>query len=535
MFSLSTTKLEDNAAHCELGLTDFWSKSKKMHPGTHIGSHKFAIGLNTFQLVVYPSGTSEWPDVFSVSLVNCNDWDVSFFPMIDVALGIEAKTEDKVVKESENNRSKSKMKWVKCASPSDHTSEAGLPPLLKNITIEKKSECMLINIADGASASFQDVDQFKVSMVLRLSSAMLKDVSASFDTEDSFVKYYETEEGLELLKGLDSESQLTKDAQMDSKLDSIHSNVSQMNSWMCSIKDSVDKLRSEVVKMKGDTSRKASNSKESSATEKECPTSRDFDFFSARDMCSSVSSEILSLREDIESTRSDQWKDLELLRDDVQTNTKGLRKLYYKVDDADVEMKSKLGNFEAKLNDLPTEIIDSEKKVILRMEKLQSDLASNASILAEMKSNIAKRNELEYALRKEITGLSSKLTENLSVKQKENSYNSVECFQWIWGKVDQDSQTLGKMVEEQVEAQTLVLLDTFNQKTSETLAAPECPYCMEELRPPRHIFQCFTGHLICEKCLAKWRDCPTCSQKIIGRNRGLESFLETASVVANWN
>eukprot|EP00092_Neocalanus_flemingeri_P007955 GFUD01008583.1.p1 GENE.GFUD01008583.1~~GFUD01008583.1.p1 ORF type:complete len:526 (+),score=119.50 GFUD01008583.1:82-1659(+) len=525
MFSLSTTMLEDNVAHCELVLTNFWSKSK-LQPGTHIGSHKFDIGQSTFKLVVYPSGTSECPDEFSVSLVNCNDWDVSFFPMIEMTVGIEAKTEDKVVKESENNRSKSKIEWYKSALLSDHI----------NITIEKMSECLLLSFDGEASPSIHDVDQLKLSMELRLSSAMLKDVSVSFDTEDSCDKYCKTEEGLELLKGLDeSESQSTKDAQMDSKLDSIHSNVSQMNSWMCSIKDSVDKLSSEVVKMKGDTSGKASKSKESSATGKECPTSRDLDLSSARDMCSSVSSEIVSLREDIESTRYDQRKDLELLRDDVQTNTKGLRKLYYKVDDADVEMKSKLGNFEAKLNDLPTEIIDSEKRVILRMEKLQSDLASNASILAEMKSNIAKRTELEYALRKEITGLSSKLTENLSVKQKENSYNSVECFQWIWGKVDQDSQTLGKMLEDQVEAQTLVLLDTFNQKTSETLAAPECPYCMEELRPPRHIFQCFTGHLICEKCLAKWRDCPTCSQKIIGRNRGLESFLETASVVANWN
>eukprot|EP00092_Neocalanus_flemingeri_P023305 GFUD01025269.1.p1 GENE.GFUD01025269.1~~GFUD01025269.1.p1 ORF type:complete len:530 (-),score=100.66 GFUD01025269.1:119-1708(-) len=529
MFSLSTTMLEDNVAHCELGLTNFWSKSK-LHPGTHIGSHKFAIGLNTFQLVVYPSGTSEGPDVFSVSLVNCNDWDVSFFSMIEMTVGIEAKTEDKVVKESENDRTKSNLKWYKCASPSYHTSEAGPPPLIKNKIIGKMSECRLffVNIADGATASlFQDVDQIKVSVELWLSSVMLKDASVNFDTEHSID---------ELLKGLDeSESQLTKDAEVDSKLDSIHSNVSQMNSWMCSIKDSVDKLSSEVVKMKGDTTGKASKSKESSATGKESPTSRDFDLSSARDMCSSVSSEIVSLREDIESTRYDQRKDLELLRDDVQTNTKGLRKLYYKVDDADVEMKSTLGNFEAKLNDLPTEIIDSEKRVILRMEKLLSDLASNASLLAEMKSNFAKRTELEYALRKEITGLSSKLTENLSVKQKENSYNSVEGFQWIWGKVDQDSQFLGKLLEGQVEAQTLVLLDTFNQKTSEILAAPECPYCMEELRPPRHIFQCFTGHLICEKCLAKWRDCPTCSQKIIGRNRGLESFLETASVVANWN
>eukprot|EP00092_Neocalanus_flemingeri_P002700 GFUD01002890.1.p1 GENE.GFUD01002890.1~~GFUD01002890.1.p1 ORF type:complete len:477 (-),score=135.67 GFUD01002890.1:299-1729(-) len=57
---------------------------------------------------------------------------------------------------------------------------------------------------------------------------------------------------------------------------------------------------------------------------------------------------------------------------------------------------------------------------------------------------------------------------------------------------------------------------------------PECPYCMEELQPPAKIFQCLSGHLICETCQSKpaIRDCPSCHEQFCGRNRGLETFLQ---------
>merc|ERR1712059_97425 len=45
-----------------------------------------------------------------------------------------------------------------------------------------------------------------------------------------------------------------------------------------------------------------------------------------------------------------------------------------------------------------------------------------------------------------------------------------------------------------------------------SVKAPECPYCMEELRPPAPIFQCLSGHLICEGCKDNptIRNCPSC-------------------------
>merc|ERR1711892_362620 len=48
----------------------------------------------------------------------------------------------------------------------------------------------------------------------------------------------------------------------------------------------------------------------------------------------------------------------------------------------------------------------------------------------------------------------------------------------------------------------------------------ECPVCLEEMRPPVRIWQCVSGHAVCEGCRKSplVRDCPTCRQKIVGGN-----------------
>jgi len=48
----------------------------------------------------------------------------------------------------------------------------------------------------------------------------------------------------------------------------------------------------------------------------------------------------------------------------------------------------------------------------------------------------------------------------------------------------------------------------------------ECPVCLEEMRPPKKIFQCSNGHVICEHCKnnPEVRSCPTCRVKFRGNN-----------------
>ena len=60
-----------------------------------------------------------------------------------------------------------------------------------------------------------------------------------------------------------------------------------------------------------------------------------------------------------------------------------------------------------------------------------------------------------------------------------------------------------------------------------TPPCPECPVCYEPFSPPRRIFQCTNGHLICEQCQNKpqLKLCPTCKNMFMGRAIAMEQFL----------
>ena len=57
---------------------------------------------------------------------------------------------------------------------------------------------------------------------------------------------------------------------------------------------------------------------------------------------------------------------------------------------------------------------------------------------------------------------------------------------------------------------------------------PECPVCLEEMRPPTKIFNCHNGHLVCEVCRPKVIDdmCITCrTVKYMGRATAVEQMI----------
>jgi len=89
----------------------------------------------------------------------------------------------------------------------------------------------------------------------------------------------------------------------------------------------------------------------------------------------------------------------------------------------------------------------------------------------------------------------------------------------------------------QVEAELEYFDKTFN--TTLTLTAPsvrefDCPVCYEMMEPPRRIFQCQNGHLICENCKAReeLKKCPTCRlslgarRELLSRNLAMEKLVE---------
>ena len=56
---------------------------------------------------------------------------------------------------------------------------------------------------------------------------------------------------------------------------------------------------------------------------------------------------------------------------------------------------------------------------------------------------------------------------------------------------------------------------------------PTCPICWEAMTPPKRIFQCTNGHLVCEVCRSQpeVQGCPTCRQPIMGRATAMEQLL----------
>ena len=60
-----------------------------------------------------------------------------------------------------------------------------------------------------------------------------------------------------------------------------------------------------------------------------------------------------------------------------------------------------------------------------------------------------------------------------------------------------------------------------------SLPIPTCPVCYEPLKPPKRIFQCTNGHLVCDICKRQpqLRGCPTCRQPIMGRATAMEQLI----------
>jgi len=56
-----------------------------------------------------------------------------------------------------------------------------------------------------------------------------------------------------------------------------------------------------------------------------------------------------------------------------------------------------------------------------------------------------------------------------------------------------------------------------------------CPTCLEDMAPPKQIWQCISGHTLCSDCKNHHRikNCPTCDKEIISRNLALENLYNS--------
>ena len=63
--------------------------------------------------------------------------------------------------------------------------------------------------------------------------------------------------------------------------------------------------------------------------------------------------------------------------------------------------------------------------------------------------------------------------------------------------------------------------DNNNNAISELLDLIECVICFDNPREPTHIYQCQSGHLFCEDCLEKMKNCSVCQKPLNKDSRNL--------------
>jgi len=162
-------------------------------------------------------------------------------------------------------------------------------------------------------------------------------------------------------------------------------------------------------------------------------------------------------------------------------------------------------------SDLKEEFESSEKRIRTEISNIDIKLGDLDSKLDDEVMNS------EHRVKAEIDTLKAKLSD-IEVKLEEEVFNS----------------------EERVKAEILKMEERLEKKIVEVkqcrvaITAPECPVCFDELKPPLKVVQCVAGHKICEPCSeSSWCAsqakpvCPGgCGAKLIGRDHGMEAFLE---------
>ena len=54
---------------------------------------------------------------------------------------------------------------------------------------------------------------------------------------------------------------------------------------------------------------------------------------------------------------------------------------------------------------------------------------------------------------------------------------------------------------------------------------PECPVCLEDMKPPLKVFTCRNGHLVCSTCRPKVSLCTNCREEYTGRATAVEQII----------
>jgi len=152
-----------------------------------------------------------------------------------------------------------------------------------------------------------------------------------------------------------------------------------------------------------------------------------------------------------------------------------------------------------KINDVKGDVNVKKMQMNKRIEKLLKD--KEAEIELRHKEFLREKEAIETKYKEEI----EKMTEELETEITEMK-DSIKNLRVILADSTEDAE-----------------------RVKTTKSELECPVCLEEMRPPRRIWQCSDGHPVCERCRKKpaVTCCPTCRKYIVGRSTIAEKLARS--------
>lgn len=184
----------------------------------------------------------------------------------------------------------------------------------------------------------------------------------------------------------------------------------------------------------------------------------------------------------------------------------------------DIEEKQNIVTKEDEFEEINTHLQNDLKKHILeKINDVKGDVNVKKMQMNQRIENLLKEKKAEIDIKK---------TEFMNEKDAiETKYK-----QEIEALSAELETEIGEMKESIRNLRIILASSTEDAERVETTKSElECPVCMEEMRPPRRIWQCSDGHAVCEFCRKKpaVTCCPTCRKYIVGRSTIAEKLARS--------
>jgi len=172
---------------------------------------------------------------------------------------------------------------------------------------------------------------------------------------------------------------------------------------------------------------------------------------------------------------------------------------------------------EGKIVEMKEDKQDHEKKMLAQdyeqeKEVLQQHLKTlqkrhhylNKRLTDKHKKQALEREQLKVELKNQVRNINTSMVEKQKLERV---------------KLQMDLKSKVKDLDITVNDGTLI------PPTPRPYPVPECPVCLEAMLPPKNIFNCANGHLVCSDCRENVERCPTCKLGVTGRATCMEQHL----------